>query len=80
MGDELMNARALAVVCKGSSLTETLQASIDYYALIEEGAVQARHGATGIGRLWSETEQAAAHAQLGRLLGVEPCALVEEEP
>jgi hypothetical protein len=75
-----MNARALAVVCKASELEETLAASIAYYSLVDSGAVQARHGATGIGRLWTEAEQAAAHAQLGRLLGVEPCALVEEEP
>jgi hypothetical protein len=64
-----MNARALAVVCKGNELTDTLQASIDYYALVEEkGAVQARHGATGIGRLWSETELHATHAQLARMI------------
>jgi hypothetical protein len=60
-----MNARALAVVRKGNELTDTLQASIDYYALIEDGAVQARHGATGIGRLWTNEEQAAVRGQLG---------------
>jgi hypothetical protein len=75
-----MNARALAVVCKASELEETLASSIKYYEACDAGAVQARHGATGIGRLWTEAEQAAAHAQLGRLLGVEPCVAVEEEP
>jgi hypothetical protein len=75
-----MNARALAVVCKASELEETLAASIKYYEACDAGAVQARHGASGIGRLWTEAEQAAAHAQLGRLLGVEPCVAVEEEP
>jgi hypothetical protein len=73
-----MNARALAVVRKASELEETLAASIAYYSLVDSGAVQARHGATGIGRLWSEEQLNATQAQLGRLLGVEPCVVVEE--
>jgi hypothetical protein len=67
-----MNARALAVVCKASELEETLAASIAYYALVDSGAVQARHGATGIGRLWSDAELHATHAQLARIIRETP--------
>jgi hypothetical protein len=73
-----MNARALDVVCKASELEETLAASIKYYEACDAGAVQARHGAAGIGRLWSAEQLNATQAQLGRLLGVEPCVVVEE--
>jgi hypothetical protein len=58
--------RVLAIVCRASELEEKLQESIDYYHWIEaRGAVQARHGATGIGRLWTNEEQADVRGQLG---------------
>lgn len=63
-----MTRPILAVSCRAADLSDVLQESIDYYALVDAGAVQARNGATGDGRLWTDGEIAAVTAQLARLL------------
>lgn len=58
-------SNVLALRPPESDLELTLRSSLRYFDLVDSGAIQARHGATGPGRIWSEAEIADVRAQLG---------------